>query len=495
VESPGIGSIHLISEDRTVRPVERIARNTFALFLSNAFVLALSFIYTMYVARYLGAANYGIISFALAFTGIFGIFTDLGLSQLAVRDIARDKGDVNKYLVNIAAIKLILVVATLLLIAVTVNLMGYDSTSIKVVYVIALSVAASAFTSLLNSIFQAYERLEYTSIGNAINSLALLSGALFSIFRGYDVVGFAFVYLFANLATLAYSIAVLVIEFFRPKLRIDRSFWGPVFKEALPFGLTGVFITIYYWTDSVMLSYMKSYEVVGWYNAAYRLMLILLVVPQVLSISIFPAMSQLYMNSREMLKFTQQRSFKYLALIGFPIGVGTTLLAEEIILLIFGTEYAQAAIALRILVWSSVCIFLSSSFNSLLRSSNRQTALMKITAFCAVENLILNWAAIPAYSYVGASITTVMTEFTALALFALVTFRDGFWEPASLFALISKIALASLLMGGFVFFLKPLSLFLLVPLGAVFYFIVAYLLAVFDEDDKAIIRRALKVKR
>ncbi len=477
-----------------MRPVERIAKNTFALFLSNVFILALSFIYTMYVARYLGAANYGIISFALAFTGIFGVFTDLGLSQLAVRDIARDKGNANKYLVNIAALKLILVVATLILIAITVNLMGYDSTSIKVVYIIALSIAASAFTGLLSSIFQAYERLEYTSIGNAINSLALLSGAMFSMSRGFDVVGFAFVYLFANLTTLTYSIAALVIKFFRPNFRIDMSFWKPVLREALPFGLTGIFITIYYWTDSVMLSYMKSYEVVGWYNAAYRVMIILLVVPQVLSISIFPAMSQLYMNSREMLKFTLQRSFKYLALIGFPIGVGTTLLADEIILLIFGKGYIEAAIALRILVWSSVCIFLSTSFNSLLRSSNRQMALIRITAFCAMENLVLNLFAIPAYSYIGASITTVMTEFTVLALFALVTFRDGFWEPASLFALISKIALASLLMGGFVLFLKPLGLILLVPLGAAFYFMVAYLLAVFDEDDKAIIRRVLKVK-
>lgn len=465
------------------------------LFLSNAFILGLSFIYTMYVARYLGATNYGIISSALAFTGIFGIFTDLGLSQLAVRDIARDKGNVDKYLVNIAAIKLILVIITLVLIVITVNLMRNESTSANVVYIIALSVAASAFTGLLNSIFQAYERLEYTSIGNAINSLALLLGALFSIFRGYDVVGFAFVYLFANLATLIYSIAVLAIEFFRPKLQIDRSFWIPVIKEALPFGLTGVFITIYYWTDTVMLSYMKGYEVVGWYNAAYRLMLILLVVPQVLSISIFPAMSQLYVNSKEMLKFTLQRSFKYLALIGLPIGVGTTILAEEIILLIFGSGYANSAIALKILVWSSVCIFLSSSFNSLLRSSNRQAALMKITAFCAAENLVLNWAIIPSYSYIGASLTTVLAEFTALTLFALVTYKDGFWEPASIFALISKLALASLLMGGFIILLKPLSLFLLIPLGAAFYFIVAYLLATFDEDDKAIIRRALRVKR
>lgn len=475
-----------------MRPIERIARNTFSLFLSNVFVLALSFIYTMYVARYLGVEGYGVISFALAFTGIFGIFTDIGLSQLAVRDIARDKGSANKYLVNITAMKLILVAVTMVLIAITVNLMGYNSTDIKVVYIIALSIGAAAFTTLISSIFQAYERLDYTSISNAINSLALLSGAIFNIYRGSDIIGFAFVYLFANLITLIYNVAILMIKFFRPEFRIDRSFWMPILREALPFGLTGFFITIYYWTDSVMLSYMKGDEVVGLYNAAYRLMIILLVVPQVLNITIFPAMSQLYMNSRDMLKFTLQRSFKYLAMIGFPIGIGTTVLADEIILLIFGAGYEKAAMALRILVWSSACIFLSSSFSSLLRSSDRQTALTKITAFCAAENVILNLAVIPIYSYVGASVTTVITEFTVLALFAVVTFRDGFWELASIFTITSKIAIASLIMGGFVFFMRSLNLFLLVPLAAAFYFLVAYLLAIFDEDDKAIIRRVLK---
>jgi len=446
----------------------------------------------MYVARYLGVEGYGVISFALAFTGIFGIFTDIGLSQLAVRDIARDKGSANKYLVNITAMKLILVAVTMVLIAITVNLMGYNSTDIKVVYIIALSIGAAAFTTLISSIFQAYERLDYTSISNAINSLALLSGAIFNIYRGSDIIGFAFVYLFANLITLIYNVAILMIKFFRPEFRIDRSFWMPILREALPFGLTGFFITIYYWTDSVMLSYMKGDEVVGLYNAAYRLMIILLVVPQVLNITIFPAMSQLYMNSRDMLKFTLQRSFKYLAMIGFPIGIGTTVLADEIILLIFGAGYEKAAMALRILVWSSACIFLSSSFSSLLRSSDRQTALTKITAFCAAENVILNLAVIPIYSYVGASVTTVITEFTVLALFAVVTFRDGFWELASIFTITSKIAIASLIMGGFVFFMRSLNLFLLVPLAAAFYFLVAYLLAIFDEDDKAIIRRVLK---
>ena len=54
----------------------------------------------MYTARYLGAEGFGILSFALAFTGIFGVFTNLGLSTLTVREVARDKSLASKYLGN-----------------------------------------------------------------------------------------------------------------------------------------------------------------------------------------------------------------------------------------------------------------------------------------------------------------------------------------------------------------------------------------------------------
>ena len=61
----------------------------------------------MYTARYLGPERYGIISFALAFTAIFGVLTDLGLSQLTVREVARKKNLAEKYFGNILIAKLV----------------------------------------------------------------------------------------------------------------------------------------------------------------------------------------------------------------------------------------------------------------------------------------------------------------------------------------------------------------------------------------------------
>ena len=78
--------------------VKRVAKNMGILFVSNIISKFFGFVYTLYMAIYLGAEGFGILSFALAFTGIFGVFADLGLGTFTVRKVARDKLLVNKYL-------------------------------------------------------------------------------------------------------------------------------------------------------------------------------------------------------------------------------------------------------------------------------------------------------------------------------------------------------------------------------------------------------------
>ena len=76
-----------------------------------------------------------------------------------------------------------------------------------------------------------------------------------------------------------------------------------------------------------MLSILKGTEAVGWYSAAYRLMYIALILPTAINTAIFPVMSRLYSNSsRESLTLLYERYFKYMIMIGIPIGFATTLL-------------------------------------------------------------------------------------------------------------------------------------------------------------------------
>ena len=479
--------------------VQRIAKNTSVLLAAQVASSFLGFFFMMYTARYLGAAGFGILSFALAFTAIFGIFTDLGLQPLTVREVARDKSLASKYLANISLMKVILVTITFGLIALVINLLGYPEQTIKVVYLVALSVIFNAFTQIFYSVFQAYERMEFQAIGRMLNAALLLCGVILAIKLGFTVIGFASLYLITAVIALGYSFAVMKLKFSNAAsaspiraMEFDWSFWKPTIKEALPFGLTTIFVSIYYWIDSVMLSLMQGNEVVGWYNAAYRMVFVLLFIPAAFSAAIFPIMSRFYITSHDSLRLSYEKFFKYMTILGIPIGVGITLLAQRLIPLIFGAEYVNSIIALQILVWSSVLIFMGAAFGNLFNSLNRQIIITKITGVCAAINVVLNLILIPKYSLIGAGIATVATEFLALALVFTWGLKIGYGIPKKeLAGTIIKVLISSGLMGAFIVYFYYLTLLALVPLAALIYLVVLYLIRGIDKEDLNLVRRAL----
>lgn len=476
--------------------VQRIAKNAAVLLAATIISKVLGFFYVMYTARYLGAEGFGILSFALAFTGIFGVLTDLGLSQLTVREVARDRSLAKKYLNNITVMKAILVTTTFALIAIVINLLDYPEQTIKVVYLISLSVVSNSFTGMFYSIFRAFEKMEYQSLGQILSSILMFSGALFAISQGFSVVRFASIYFIASSIVFGYSIIICAWKFTLPKIEIDRNFWKTTIKEALPFGLSTIFVTIYYHIDIIMLSLMilDANEVIGWYNAAYKLVLMLLFIRTIIHESIFPVMSNFYKISKESLKFTCEKLFKYSIITAFPVAVGTTILSERFILLIYGNEYLPAVIALQILIWSDVIIFANFT-PRLFEAINKQIIFTKITILGAITNISLNLLLIPQYSYIGAAIATCLTEFILLFP-SFIIFSKTKYRFRGSFALknISKVFISGVGMGFFVKYLYNINLAILVIFSALIYVSLLYLIKIFDKTDIDIIRKLIKGK-
>jgi len=199
----------------------------------------------MYTARYLGAAGFSILYFALAFTGIFAVFRDLGLQPLTVREVARDKSLAPKCLANVNLMRIILVAVTFNLIVLTMNLLGYPEETIRVVYLLGLYVIFAAFAQMFFSIFQAFEGMEFQAVGQMLNAAFVLSGVILAIKLGFSVSGFASLYVITSAIALGYSFVIMKLKFSNPAsalavkaMEFDWSFWKPTIKEALPFGLT-----------------------------------------------------------------------------------------------------------------------------------------------------------------------------------------------------------------------------------------------------------------
>lgn len=471
--------------------IRKIAKNTTLLFISQLITYLLGFFITMYTARYLGADGFGILSLALAFTGISVVFTDLGLGTLTTREVARDKTLTDKYVGNVGVIKLLLAFLTFGLTVLYCKLAGYSPQICNVIYLITVSIILNAFSGVFYAIFQAHEKLEYQSVSGVLNTIAMFVGTVLAIYYHLNVVGFAFLYIISNAICLVYTLIVYNWKLSLPKIDIDLNFWKVTMITALPLSLVSIFSVIAFRIDTVMLSLIKGTIAVGWYSASYRLMEVLLFLPGVFTTAIFPVFSSFYVSSRDSLKFSYQKSIKYLTIISLPIAVGTTFLSNEIIMLIYSNSFAPSIIILQILIWTIPITFLNYIFGSILPAMDKQTVLLKITFISMVSNVVLNLIFIPRFSYLGAAVVTVLTEMLIAGL-SFYSISKSF-HKVPLHKIIIKPSIACAVMALFLISVK-LNLFVMILSGATIYFIVLFALKTFDEQDLEIFKRLRSMK-
>jgi O-antigen/teichoic acid export membrane protein len=455
--------------------------------------MVLGLFYGVYTARYLGPERYGTISFAIAFIGLFSILTDIGIQQLALREIARDKSLVGKYLGNIAVLKVFLTIITFGLIALTINLLKYPDPTVKVVYLIALSTVLSAFSGMFNSVFQAFEKMEYSSIGSILNSASMLAGGLLAIYYGLSIMGFALIYVFSNALGLIYNVIIAQRLGITPRLQVDYGFIKSLVRRALPFGIGGLFLVYYVWIARVMLSVMVNNEAVGYYSAAYNLMASLNFVPSAFVASLFPLMAIFFKGSDKSLDKVFRLGIKYMYMLALPMAVGVTLLAKEIIALIYGPKFLPSAMALEILIWAEFFIFIDVLLSQMLLSINKENITMINAGLGAALNIGLNLVLIPRLGIEGSALATLTTEFYFFVISFIILKRYG--HSVDLRNLLFKPLIATSIMALFITTFSRLHLFTLIPISAAIYFAVLYLIRYVSDEDIRLIKQALAIRK
>ncbi len=398
------------------------------MFLSVAKVIAavLGFFYITYTSRYLGPTNYGILAFALALTGIFSVLANFGFDPLMIREVAKDKGSVSEFLANGLFLKTICgIVATLAIVLVSVLFID-SSTSKIVTCLMAFSIVLSAISNVFSNIYQAFQQLEYFSIGQIIHSALMLIFAVVGIYLDKSVIFFALNYVLSSLALLLFNITITTRNFARINFSIDYGFLKRTIKDAWPFALSAIFVSIFYWIDSIMLSFINGDTAVGHYNAAYNLMMYSLFIPIIFNTVVFPILAGYALKPvTDGLSRVSELYLRYMVILSVTLVTFMAIFAPQIIITIYGVQYAPSIGALQILIFSVAFVYLSSPFTRVLEVLNMQRLVMVITAFGACFNVIANIIVIPQYSFYGASITTVLTELIMLIAMALSVYRVG----------------------------------------------------------------------
>src|SRR3989338_1141624 len=291
----------------------RISRNAAYLGAAEVISRVLQFAVMIAAARYLSQGDFGKFSFALSLAFIAMILADLGINQLLVRTIARDKKALGKYVLNGVILKALLAALSGSLVCITLKVLEYPQETRTVVYIIWLFAILGTFTELLYSIFRAYERMEFDS-AMKITRMVLLAGISITILlKGMGVVAFSIAFVAVEAVVVASGFAIASTLFMKKQLSvslIDASYMKRMLCDALPFGLAIVFGSIYFYISGVMLSVMEGDVAVAVFSSAYNIVLALLFIPTVYTNAIYPVLCRYYASSKENLELLYDRSFK-----------------------------------------------------------------------------------------------------------------------------------------------------------------------------------------
>lgn len=490
--------------DEVNKVLQGIVRGTGIVFAGTIISMLFWFLSVVVIARYFSTAEYGVFNLALTILNVAFVVAMLGFPSSLPREVAfyREKEPSKIGSLILTA----LVIVSLISLAVT-SFLVFGSAYIAQVFnenrltyalkIIPLALPFSALIGTFVAVSQGFgrvrERVYFQSIAFPLLWFALVvSGIVLKVHFTYVFIA----YVIAQIITFL----ILVSDIFRLRLfelgSIDLKLGKELIRFSIPLMLTGIAGYVMTWTDTLMLGYFKTSEVVGLYNVAAPLAKLL---PIFLSSAGFiypPLATTLYAQEKiEELKRVYQVLTKWLFLVTLPLFAIVFLFPEAAIGLFFGSKYLPASQALRILS-------LGFMFHTLLGLNGWSLIVIKENKFVmystlisAIVNVILNALLIPVYGIEGAAIATAISYFVVNVLNSLRLYQKTGIHPFSrnyVKSLIISLVLLGLIQS---LQLKVLSVWYAVPILTAFLVIYLFLILLSRSIDREDFELILAVEK
>jgi len=488
----------IYQESAEDHPVKRIAKNSLTPMSLSLVNKAMDTAFAMLMLRILGPTLAGRYAFAVFIIGYFAIFTNFGLSTLLMREVAKDRDQSNRYLSNTAALRMVLTVAMVPVLALFLfswrHFFALTNDTTWAILLFAVALVPGNLAAAFSSVFAAHEKMEVPAVMTSVTTVLRVTLGTGALLLGYGFVGLAAVSVVVNTVTAGAFFVLVSRTFFRPRLEIDPDFERSMMGTSYPLMINDILATIFFRVDVTLLQPMQGDTVVGWYTTAYKFIDGLNIIPSAFTLAIFPIMSRYAASARDSLLRAYVMALKFLVVISLPTALLTTRYAEGIILFFGGPEYLpHAAIALRLLIWFLPFSFVNSVTHYVLIAIDQQRFLTRAFFIGVGFNLLANLAFIPRYGYQAAAVITIFSEIALLIPFywclrrnlAPIPWIGLLWRPVAALAATTALLLA----------LWSFPFYLLIPAVVVVYGGVLLALGTFDADDRAIVRRLLPGKR
>jgi len=397
----------------------------------------LGMVMSVVVARALGPADYGIYAFAIWLSHLSLLLINGGLPTTVVKFLAelRGRGDEGAEGALFRRVRrfhrwttgLFLTLAAGIIAVAGENILPGDAPGVLLWLVLFATIfkAAYIFRQGLAKGREDFRAIALTILvvapGNTIAvALAAKAGVgltgFLAVFTGASISYFLLLHLFLVRLPEVDDGATARVAELRP--RLNRHI-------ALATANTLLSFLAFKQSEVFFLRLFAESSTIAYFNIAFTLSTAsATLVPGIVGAILLPAMARAVARDQKTAGRTFVEATRYLWLLGLPLMVGGLIYADNLVLLLYGSDYKAAVIPLAAMLVASSFHVISQSGSSYQISSDRQYVLVRLNLVLMVATLTLDWILIRAFGLTGAVIAYCTTTMASAIFLLWLTRRD-----------------------------------------------------------------------
>ncbi|KAA3612231.1 MAG: flippase [Calditrichaeota bacterium] len=473
--------------------LQRLFKNTLVLMLANVLQPVMAFYLIVVISDLMGAEGLGEYNTIFNYLLIFQVSAAFGLRNLLTRDLAQNKENTAKYLVNGSLIALVSSCASAGFMGLSAWLISDDSVIITGTYIASLSLIATGVGDVYEGAIRGYEHI--TQIGYAwiVENFARVIICLWLIFNGYGIIALVWTYVALRFLKVFYYGWYVNRNIERLIQKLEWAFVWQLVGKTKVFALTVFAVTIYWRADIIMLEAIMTEREAGFYSAAYRFLAIAIILVDSFVNSLFPVLANLHVEEEDNFQIACRKSLRLLVTAVTPVALLASLYAREVILFVFPQEFEISIPVLQLIIWTIVPYSISQIFAYALVAAKKQHIDLLVNVLAMLANVILNWFFIPRWGVMGATMATFISIFIYVGIqFPFVYQKTIVFPTNELFSRFHKIALPLLVILLIYFTTPGYSWLVITPLAFILYLIALFVFGGINKGDRALLKRLMK---
>lgn len=457
--------------------LNKVVKNFISLTCANIIGQLMMFVATVYIARYFGPNNFGIINFSNIIVSYFITLASFGLQTFGTIEIAKSNDNNNLKINTILSLRIILASISYSLIIILVIFIHKNMIYKLNILFYGLTVFPTAIC--VDWIFNANEEMQYNSrsiiIKNLIYSLlVIVSIIVLKISNIYYVALYMFI---ATLLSSIYLINIMKKHFnLKIKFIFDIKSYKYLIKSAWPFFFSGVFAAINSNIATLMLGFMRSDYEIGLYNSVYKIVNAFIMIVGILFTPIYPLFIKYYNDKKyDLLSKLFNSIRKYIYIMIIPLIAISLMLNKEIIITLYGNKYLSAHKIFAVLMIYIAALYIREIYGYGLSAWNLQKKYMNVVFISSIYNIISNLIFIRKWGIEGASINLLISEFINLILMYKASRTKIKFKYENQFIL--KTIFSSIIMCICIYYFKQLTsnAIILSSIGAIIYILIIFI--------------------